>query len=408
MEKISRYILVFITILAFSIFLPEFYWMSFGKPIKSEFVLYSCIDNDFIISQGPKTTDNKGNKLTVQQKEQKLPLLNMRQLMLDGIFPDSINGVEMDPHVIGVHKSFFRSQPKDIVGPLPRIFPLFESESGRVKLELPNDFFRISWRMEFIDTETNSINEEKSRMFSAVLQKRGFAFPAKLIAGIPTTRKSCDEGYVVTDSDDQLFHIKMIKGRPYVQKVKKSDDLKFKHIACVDFRDKKYYSYMISNENEIYILTQDDYELIKFPIKGFNPEKEELRIFGDIFNYNIIRIGKNYINVDALNKKYEKIANYSNSWSSRDEKTEGKVFSYIFPAQISMFSGYTDFVNFYFTRTKGFNWLIFNILLVFAHFMIIKPRKVNYKNHLIDFSLIFITGIFGFLSVNLFQNKFFK
>lgn len=408
MEKISRYILVLITILALSIFLPEFYWMSFGKPIKSEFVLYSCVDKDFIISQGRNNKDNKGNKITVDQKEQKLPLQNMRQLMLDGHFPDSINGVEMDPHVIGVNKTFFRSQPKDIVGPLPRIFPLFESESGRVKLVLPNDFFRISWRMEFIDTKSNTINEKKSRMFSAVLQKRGFAFPAKLIAGIPTTRKSCDEGYIVTDSKDQLFHIKMIKGRPYVKIVKKSDNLKFKHIACVDFRDKKYYSYLISNENEIYILTQDDYELVKFPVTGFKPETEELRIFGDMFNYNVIRLGENYVKVDALNKKYEKVDTYSNSWPSREERVAGKVFSYIFPAKISMFSSNTDFVDFYYNKTKGFNWLIFNILLIFAHFIIIKRRKVNYKHHLIDFALILVCGIYGFLAVNLFQNKFFK
>ncbi|MCD6112922.1 MAG: DUF4857 domain-containing protein [Bacteroidales bacterium] len=408
MEKISRYILVLVAILTFSIFLPDFYWKLFEKPNRSPFVLYSCIDKDFIIQQGRNRYDNKGNKLTRKEWEEKLPLLNMRQLMIYGLFPDSINGCIMDPHEIGLNKSFFRFKPKDMNTPQAHLFPLFESESGRVKIEMPQDFFRITKRMEFVDAKTNSVIKNKSRMFTAVLQKRGFAFPAKLIAGIPTTRKSCDEGYIVTDSKDQLFHIKMVKGHPYIQKVKVPKGLKFKYIACVDFRDKKYYCYLFSQKNEIYILTQDEYDLIKFPIKDFQPKKEELRIFGDLFNYNVIRLGENYTQVVALDKEYKKVAEYNKTWLSRAERKEGKVFSYIFPAQISMFNKYSDYINFYYAKTKGFNWIILNLLLVFGHFLILKRRKVIFKNHLIDFSIILITGIYGFLAVNLFQNKFFK
>ena len=79
---------------------------------------------------------------------------------------------------------------------------------------MPDDYFRIGKRMEFIVAKTNKVDEAKSKLFTDALSAEGFAFPANLIAGLPTTRKSKDEGYFLTDSREQLFHIKMIKGQP--------------------------------------------------------------------------------------------------------------------------------------------------------------------------------------------------
>ena len=60
--------------------------------------------------------------------------------------------------------------------------------------------------MEFIVARTNKINEEKSQLFTEALTAEGFIFPADIIAGLPTTRKSHDEGYFITDSEGTLFH----------------------------------------------------------------------------------------------------------------------------------------------------------------------------------------------------------
>ncbi len=244
-------------------------------------------------------------------------------------------------------------------------------------------------------------------MFTAVLQKRGFEFPAKIIAGIPTTRKSCDEGYLVIDNKDQLFHIKMIEAKPYVVKVEVPEKLKFKHIACVDFKNKEYYSYLISNDNKIYILTQDEYQLKSFPIDGYNPEKEELKIYSNLFNYDVILKGENYIRAIVLDDDYNKIDEYNDTWARRSERTEGKLFSYIFPAKLSMINPDNSFTNFYFERTAGFTWIYLNILLIIIHFFIIRKRGLKLGKHILDFVVVAVTGIFGFIAVNFFQNKFF-
>ena len=410
MKKISRYILVFITILASAIALPELYWLAFEKPIRAPFVMYSCIDHDFVIqdfNDGIIRMDNKGKQYTRDEFELKLPLFYIRQLLISGTMPDTINGIAMDVHEISKARSSFRFRPRNMIAPDPGLYPLFESESGRANLEMPEDYFRIKQRMEFINAKENEIDEKKTQMFTAVLQKRGFDFPAKMIAGIPTTRKTCDEGYIVVDEKDQIFHIKMIEARPFVKKVEVPEDLKFKYIACVDFKNKKYYSYLISSNNEIYILTQDEYELIKLPVEGFIAEKEEMRIFGNLFYYNIISRGENYLKVTVLDDEYNKIDEYNKTWAKRTDRIEGKAFSYIFPAQINMADKNSSFINFYLKKTKGYNWLFLNVLLMIVHFVIIREKGLKLRKNILDFAVVAVTGIFGFLAVNFFQNKFF-
>jgi len=369
--------------------------------------MYSCIDDDFMIIENGVRKDLKGNEYTREEFEQKLPLLNMRQLIVSGVMPDSIKGYEMDPHEINSHRSYFRYKPLTVFAPKPGLYPLFESESGRAQLEMPQDFFRIQGRMEFVDAATNKVIEEKTRMFTAVLQKRGFRFPAKVIEGIPTTRKSCDEGYIVVDGNDMLYHVKMAQGKPYVKKIDLPEGLKFKFIGCVDFKDKKYYCYLFSEDNELYVLTQDEYELIKWSVEGLNPENEEIRIYGDFFNYNVIQVGKNYMKNTVLDKDYKKVDKYSSSWLKRSDTFQGKVFSYIFPAEINLEYKYSSFNDFYFNRSKGINWIILNAIFLMIHVVIIRKRRAIIKNHIIDLAIIFITGIYGFIAINIFPNKFY-
>lgn len=412
MERISRYSLVLVAILTCAIILPKVYWMAFDKPINTPFVLYSCTDDDFMLQyksdKGMEREDTRGNKYSQAEYEQKLPLMYTRQLLVSGIMPDSIKGVAMDMHDLSKTKSTFRYKPEYMNGPQPELYPLFESESGRATLEMPEDFFRINWRIEFINAKTNRIDEEKSQLFSAVLYKKGFDFPAKSISGLPTTRKSCDEGYLITDSSDQLFHLKMMEGNPIVTKVKLPEDLKFKFISCVDFKDKKYYAYLFSDKNEIYILTQDLYELIKLPVEGFVPETCELQILGDIFHYNVIVKSEDHLKVDVLNySDYRKIDTYEKSWLKRSDRQTGKIAASIFPVQLSMSNKNSKFTNFYLENSAGFFWLIVNLFLAGIHLFFLMKRKAKLNKHIFDLSVVAITGIFGFIAVNFFQNKFF-
>ncbi|MDX9882185.1 MAG: DUF4857 domain-containing protein [Prolixibacteraceae bacterium] len=412
MERTSRYILVLVAMVTSAIVLPQIYWMAFDEPVNVPFVMYSCTDDDFMIQcksdSGLVRFDTRGNSYTREEYEQKLPLMYTRQLLVACTMPDTIKGVAMDMHELAKTKSMFRYQPEDMNAPQPRLFPLFESESGRASIEMPDDFFRITWRMEFIDASTNKINEGKSRLFSSALYKKGFVFPAKQVAGLPTTRKSCDEGYLVVDSSDQLFHLKMMEGHPYVAKVNLPERLKFRYISCVDLKDKKYYAYLFSEGNEIYILTQDEYELVKLPVEGFDPACCGLRIFGDIFHYHVAVQSEDRITVDVLRySDYQKVDTYEESWMKRADRPTGKIAAAIFPIQIKMSDRNSKYTNFYIELPDGFLWIIVNLIFVVVHLLLLIRKKVNPFRHISDLGVVTFTGIFGFIAVNFFQNKFF-
>ena len=160
MVKISRYILIMTGILVTSVAIPLLYWMIFEKVPASPNVFYSCMLNDFIVNGSERTgpgkyIDSKGNIYSTADYEKNMPLMFFRQLMTDGRMPDSIKGVKMEPVVINRANSFFRYTPKKLYAPAPTLYPMFESKSGRVNLEMPLDYFRIGKKMEFIIAKTN-------------------------------------------------------------------------------------------------------------------------------------------------------------------------------------------------------------------------------------------------------------
>ncbi len=406
--RISRYILVLVTLVAGAVILPRFYWMVFEKPVRIPFVMYSCVDSVFMIQRSGDSIvrqDTRGNRYTREQFEEKLPLLYMRQLMLSGTLADTIRGVALDAREVNNARSFYRYTPSDRFTPDPRLYPLLESESGRANLELPPDYFRINWRMEFVDAASNRIDEEKSRLFSAALYHKGFAFPAAKIAGLPTTRKSCDEGYLIVDSSEQLFHVKMVKAKPYVKKVDLPEKLHFDHIACVDYRDRLFYAFLFDSRGEIYVLTQDDYELVKFPVGGFRSSTDDLKVYGDLFHYNVIIEGDGFVKVVVLGKDYGKVDEYGETWTVRKESPEGKASGMLFPGEVALESGASDFIDFRARPNPVGQWIWLSLLLGIIHLFLVR-RKGKLKSHLPDLAIVLATGIFGFLAVQIFPNRF--
>jgi len=403
--------LVFVAIIGFAIVLPKLYWIAFAQPIKKPFIQYSAVDHDFMIMRTGEDkgfTNTKGETFTREEYEAKLPFMYTRQLLMNQNLPDSLNGVEMDPHQISKYKSNFNLKPEDVHTPRPSLYPLFESKSGRATLEMPEDFFRINWRMEFIDAASNQINEEKSRMFSAVLYNRGFKFPATSINGIPTNLKSCDEGYLVVDSADQFFHVKMIKGKPFVRKIDLPEGLKFKTIQCVDDSDKLYYAYLFSEDNHLYGLTQWDYLLERFPVDDVNPDLYEIRIWGNLLNYDVQVLGEGFTRSHIFDRDLNPVNEYAESWPVQSKRKEGQIAAALFPAQLSMTDDNSEYINFYCKASRSYYWIAVSLLLALVQFMIIRKRNKMLSNQLLDLVIVCLTGIYGFLAVNFFPNKFFK
>lgn len=244
MVKFSKLFFYLTVALIFIWQLPWCYSFFTAKASQKPFTLYSCVVDDFVMSGKDNTgkfckTDLQGNLYTDHQFDSILPCFYSRQLLADDRFPETIKEIPVTYREVQSSLFTFRSTPYGINAPKLSIFPLLESMSGRVDLKMPDDVFRITNKaIEFVDAETNSVNIDKSAMFTDMLDTKGFRFPASYIAGNPTSKKEYDEGYLILDNDGKLFHLKQTKGRPYVRHIPLPDGIVLKYLYVTEFRDK--------------------------------------------------------------------------------------------------------------------------------------------------------------------------
>lgn len=273
--------------------LPWCYSFFAAKPSKTPFSMYSPILGDFLSmgteeGKGMVRRDQRGNMYTQEQTDSILPFFYMRQLMADERFPDSINGMAVTPREVQLTNFNFRSVASDINAPKIALYPLLESMSGRVDLTMPDDVFRITPKgIEFIKMKTNVVDTDKSKQFTEAMVKKGFKFPARRLAGNPTTRKEYDEGYLVLDNEGKLFHLKQTKGRPYVRAIALPESVKAKHLFITEFKDRKTLGFITDVDNNFYVLNNKTYDLVKTGVPAFNPEEDALSIFGNMLDWTV-------------------------------------------------------------------------------------------------------------------------
>ena len=290
-SKISKLLLILATAALVLWQLP--YWINYLRVdgTSTPFTIYSCLEEQFVMI---KHQDGKAVKCGVdgtvysdKEFDSILPAFYVRQLMTDGRFPDTVLGRAVTAPMLIHHNFNFRSSPREINKPLIGLYPLIESMSKRVDLEMPADLFRISGsRIEFVIMESNSVDEKKSERFTEELLEHGFAFPALGVAGNPTTRKEYDEGYLLIDANHQVYHMKMTVGRPFVRNVVLPEGVTIDHAFLTEYRDRTQLGLLVDSEDRVYLLTSD-HQTHLLPIERFDPTTQSMTIFGNLFDWTV-------------------------------------------------------------------------------------------------------------------------
>ncbi|MDR3668538.1 MAG: DUF4857 domain-containing protein [Ignavibacteriaceae bacterium] len=405
--KISRIVCLLLIVFVASIYIPKYYWLKFEKNIRRPMVYYSPVNHEFLISKlaGKEMfyVDRKGNKYDRDQFENLTPLLNYRQLISVGKLPDSLNGVALNIESIRLNNIMLRVTTDEIdVKPI-QLFPLFESRSGRVRLEMPDDYFRITDRFEFLDCQTNSINQDKTNLFTDALSKEKFSFPAKMISGNPNYKKPFDEGYFVLDSKNKLYHIKMVKGKPLCVFTNIPDSLDIVYMNINETPLREFYGFLFTKQGEAYLISYDNYKLIKLPLDNFDMQKENFSVIGDMFYRTISLTSAKSIRTIVTDRNYRVVDRYEDFWPGNYEMPAGAVAATIFPFALRLGDASSSFSNFYF-RFSGIQSLLISIVLTILTYLILRNRKISFKKGWFDLIIVLCTGIFGFIAVLLVKN----
>lgn len=298
MKLISKIYMYLLAIALLAWLLPWTFHFLAARPVKSPFTLYSCVTRSFAFTETgkDKTTsymDTQGRTYTAMEFDSILPFFYYRQLMAKDRLPDSICGIPVTAAKIR-HANFnTRLGARDVNVNAPHVYMIMDAMPSHVDLEEPAEVFRMTDEMTFIRMADNTEDREKSNLFTKVLKEKGFAFPMRGLSGNPTTKKEYDEGYILIDANHQVFHVKQLKGRPYVKNTGIEPSLKMVHALITEFPGRKTLALLTDEQHNLYALTPQ-YKLHRLPI-CYNPEKEDMLAIGDLLNWTVkITDGKGY------------------------------------------------------------------------------------------------------------------
>jgi hypothetical protein len=406
--KLSRYLIVLSIILVASVIFPEFYSMTFSHSFSSPHVYYSPVKKIFVktvsYKREIKRLDSKGNEYTREEFERLTPLFSYRQLLYRNEMPDSIDGIPIDISLMRLNNIFITIKPTDVYRYTIPLNPLIESEPGRPDLQMPDDFFRITDKIEFIQCYSNKVKVKLSKLFNDALVNCGFNFPAKKFFGNPSTRKPFDEGFFIVDNNNNLFHMKRVKNKPYVKKVILPEGIKIEFIKVMEMNLKEFYGIVITEDNRLFLLMYDGYKFVELPSKGFDRKKMKLVFMGNQFYRIISFFAKNSVATFVTDRNYKLIAENMEKWKTDEDFTVGKIADFIFPFKLEFTDVYNKYVNFNFTFSNSSFWII-NLLFLFLLLFYFKRKRKNFTvSQSVDLIIVLLTGFYGFIAVLLIKD----
>ncbi len=406
MKKIYYLVFTALSIAVLSWVLPWLYNLCFPERQRDPFVSYSPINDKFIVSM--YTDDNKserdifevdaftsevGKHYTWEQRDSLLPEVFIGQLSAKGQMPDSIKGVEITMQVVRRNSWIFSSSPRDLNRSVPTVYPLMESLPVRFKFEDPEVVMTLGDGLKIINIEANDIDETKTKRFGKMFADKGFTFPAKEAVANVTTRKGYDNGYLIIDGADNIYHLKMQANRPSMAKIELADSITPSHVFVMENADRQLYGIFTDTNNNVYAIAHDDdYTISKLPGIKFNPETDRLAIVKSLFSWNVKLNKGDDVKWVALNSDdYSVLGEYN---FHHDTPVSRIVEGWIFPFT-TYFTTSSDLKVY--PRVGNFSWnaYILNIVLAILVFFVAKGNNIKCTIGKSIVTLIF--GIFAFI-----------
>lgn len=340
--------------------------------------------------------DAKGNVYPRARYDSLLPLLNARQLMLDGALPDSIDGHAIDMKELRTRQVSFRYRPVDKVSPQPPMGVLFEAMPKRGKLSLPGDFFNLEDKIIFVNAETNVTDKEKSDRFNRELEKKGFVFPARAFWGNPSTRKPYEEGYFCLDAKGQLFHLKMVNGRPFVKNTEIGNSLDIRWFVMSEVMDKRYYGFVFGAKGKVGIIEagEGEYRFRPLEIRGFDLEKDQLTILGNVLYWTVTV--KNEKGMDSYGLDCESLKCLSTYHQDRKRVLWDEASEWLFPCYLSFSNENNAYVGFYWSAGA---WKAFVLNLALGLVMFLMLCRCSGRKRWLSSVYVFLCGIPGMVAL---------
>ena len=282
--------------------------------------------------------------------------------------------------------------------PRIQVFPLLESQPGITRLRFPEDVFRMNDRMEFINVDTNTVDEELTEKFTRALKQTGFVFPSQLVSGRVSILKSFDEGFFMVDAKDSVFHTKRVKGKPFVVKTPIPADMGVRNIKVSENRKREIYGTLLTKKGELYLISYDNYRLIKMPLINYNPDTMDFKLLINPLYRTAVYSDDHTIYAVAMDSGYSPVARYEKEMFSGRRTIADRIYETLFPFYIKNRDTTSDYTRFD-VIGNGRLALIGIALSLFFAVVVMGVRKSDLKKQWSDLAVVMFTGIYGLIAI---------
>lgn len=390
-------VILSIIVLVLAIFLPRVINSMFGQPTYTARIAYSEVLDKFLVQDYDEKKDEVlyqvefDKNITLDEFMEALPFRFYSYLISKDKFPKlfsewaNAEKIRENSQVLNIKTDNFNQKF------LP-LYTLFESQPKYLKLQFNQYAIKSNNDgIEFIDLENLEENATMSTKFSLAMRDVGFKFPLKLYFTNPTTKKPLDEGAFVVDNNDKVFHIKMISGKPFVKdtSIKNSD---IKMIFITENLRKEFYGALV-DESGVYLISYDNYKLIKLPSNEYNPKTMTFYLgINPISKMSIIEM-PDKVKAYKLNSDYTVQREFI--YPLKIDKTAQEIEKFLFLFEIQRADGYNFRLEFSKFSTLA---LMLNFILLAIYLLIFyKKDRSNFK-----IFLIAISGVYGFIAAILY------
>ena len=410
LPKLSRYTLILLAIVIMSVYLPRLYHKVFDEKTGKTQLFFSPVIKKFVfremVGEGHQfiTRDETGKDYDRQTFETLMPFIYYKNMDLWGKLPLHIDGHVFDKEAMKKNRQVFELKPHMIADRSPRIqvFPLLESQPGRTGLRFPEDAFRMTDRMEFINVDTNTVDKRLTEQFTGALREAGFVFPARLVAGRVSILKPFDEGFFVVDANGGVYHVKRAKGQPVVIKTPIPSDLTVRNIKVTENKKREIYGTLLTKDGELYLISYDNYHLIKLPLENYDPDTMDFKLLVNPLYRTAVYSDDHTIYAVAMDTRYRPIARYRHVMFSGRRIPAGTVYKALFPFYIKTTDKTSGYLRFDVIRNGPSALIGIAFSLVFA-IVVMNARKLGLRKHWADLAIIMFTGLYGLIAVTIIE-----
>lgn len=400
---IGRLSLTLVTVTVLAVALPRLYDLAFAVDAAPTQLFYSPVRKAFVFREHRgdhdfRYADQHGDTFDRRTFETLIPFIYYRNMELWGLMPLEIDGHVFDKPTILAHRQVFELIPDELQdrGPAIPVYPLMESDPEQAGLRFPEDVFRMTGRrMEFLNVDTNQVDEDLTTRFSAALSAEGFQHPARLVAGKPTILKPFDEGYFLVDAAGAVFHVKRVKDQPLVVRTPISNqDLTVRDIKVIENKRRDYYGFLLTTDNRLFLMSYDNYRLVQLPTAGYAPDRMDYKLILNPLYATAIYGDDALVRAVAMTPGFEPIDRYQRSEPDRDAQLTETVRRILFPVTLSLGERDSRYLSWQFEH-HGWPTLIGNLTALALLLALTRIPSLGLRAHWSTILLTALSGVFG-------------